>query len=202
MKKTAINIHHTASYAENDMAEQFDSVNEGHKARWKGATKSKMGFYGGYHYIVERNGAVQQFRGEEETGAHNNVGLMNYKAIGVCFAGNMSRQNLTEAQIRAGVKLIKDIQKRHDIPDENVTPHRASKSTQCPGNNFADPVWKFLQEQFEKLDEKEPDIVKWHKKNKIIEKWNKPATPDELKLGWTIYKALKQFKENPIKFDL
>jgi|2_EtaG_2_1085320.scaffolds.fasta_scaffold04582_9 hypothetical protein len=28
MKKTAINIHHTAMYSDNEMAEQFDAVNE------------------------------------------------------------------------------------------------------------------------------------------------------------------------------
>jgi N-acetyl-anhydromuramyl-L-alanine amidase AmpD len=152
-------------YANDDVAEQFNAVNEGHRKRWNGKTKSKMGFYGGYHYIVERNGAIQQFRGEDETGAHNNVSLMNYRAIGVCFAGNMSRQNLSDAQIVSGVRLIKGIQARHNILDKNIKPHRFYKATQCPGNNFADPVWDYLQEKHESMSPKQEG---WKKKE---EKW-------------------------------
>lgn len=147
---------------DSDGSDQFDKVNNAHRARWNGKTKSKMGFFGGYTYLIERSGQVTQFRGEKEVGAHNNIKWMNYKAIGVSFAGNMSRQNLTEAQINAGVELIKDIQSRLNIPDENVTPHRLYKATQCPGNNLPDPVWPWLQEQYD------GGLEKWEKASK---KW-------------------------------
>lgn len=164
MNKTHINIHHTAMYSE-DLSEQFDAVNEGHRKRWNGKTKSSLGFYGGYHYLIERNGAVQQFREEKEVGAHNNVKMMNYRAIGVCFAGNMSRQNLTDAQVKVGVELISDIQKRYNIPDENIRPHRFYKATQCPGTKLADPVWDTLKE---KADALSPKKEKWRAE---IEEW-------------------------------
>jgi len=198
MKKTSITIHHTAIYAEDDLGDQFDTVNESHRKRWNGGTKSAMGLYGGYHYIVERNGAVQQFRNDWETGAHNNKGIKrigawlysaNSYALGITFAGNMSRQNLTDHQIKSAVELVKELQRKHGIPDENITPHRADKATQCPGNNLPDPVWNYLQEQNDKIMlDIEPDIVKWHKGHKIIEKWSNPPTPDELRLGWALYK--------------
>lgn len=148
-----------------DESEQFDAVNNSHRNRWNGKTRSKMGFYGGYHYIVERNGAVQQFRGDNETGAHNNKQWMNFKAIGITFAGNMSRQNLTEAQIKSGVELIRQLQESHNIPDTNVTPHRLYKATQCPGNNIPDKAWPWLQEQYGGSKEKwRMEAEKWASK--------------------------------------
>lgn len=214
MKKDTIVIHHTAMYAEDDIHEQFDEVNLNHRRRWNGATKSKMNFYGGYHYLIERNGTIQQFRYEDEVGAHCNTGIKrigllkysaNYYAIGVCFAGNMSRQQLTAVQIEAGVKLIKDIRDRLSIIDANILPHRDFNPTQCPGNNLPDKVWSYLQELDLKLKEKELGIVKWHKKHQIIEKWSTPPTNEELKIGFAIYKAMKAIalgKLNKSDFNL
>lgn len=165
MKKSYINIHHTAIFAENNTAEQFDAVNEAHRVRWNGKTKSRMGYYGGYHYLIERSGVIQQFRADDETGAHNNVSLMNYRAIGVCFAGNMSRQFLTDKQIESAVKLIKSLQTKHNIVDANITPHRLYKATQCPGNNIPDPVWDYLQSEYAK---QEMDLEPWKKE---VKKW-------------------------------
>jgi N-acetyl-anhydromuramyl-L-alanine amidase AmpD len=211
MDKTHINIHHTAMYAEDDVAEQFDAVNNSHRIRWGGKTKSKLGFYGGYHYIIERNGVVQQFRSEDEDGAHNNKGVKrigawwysaNSYAIGISFAGNMSRQQLTKAQIVSAIKLINDVMDRNNIPPENILPHRDYKPTQCPGLNIPDKVWEYLLDQYAKLATVEPSIVKWHKENKIIEHWSEPIQENELKLGWAIYKALRANKDNNLKFNL
>jgi len=198
-KKTAINIHHTAAYAENDIAEQFSHVNNSHYNRWNGQTKSSMGFYGGYHYLIERSGVVQQFREEDEVGAHNNLGIkwvgasrqsLNHYGIGISFAGNMSRQHLTEAQIISFVELVKDIQTRHDIKDEDITPHRDWKATQCPGNNIPDKVYPWLLEQYEKIKGhiEDPEIVKWAKENKIITKWSLPYNEHDIKQAYIAYK--------------
>ncbi len=208
MKKTHIIIHHTAMYSSYDTREQFDAVNLLHRRRWNGKTKSKMNFYGGYHYIVERSGIVQQFRAEDEVGAHCNDGIKriglwrysaNYYAIGICFAGNMSRQELTPKQIETGVELIKDIRDRHSMIDANILPHRDFTPTQCPGNNIPDKVWAHLQELYLKLDNEELDIIKWHKKYKIIEIWNTPPTEQEIKVAWIIYKSMKATINN--KFE-
>ncbi len=211
MKKTAINIHHTAMYANDDVSEQFDAVNTSHRVRWGGKTKSSLGFYGGYHYIVERNGTIQQFREDYEVGAHNNLGLKrigawvyscNYYALGVTFAGNMSRQDLTTEQVKSGVELIKRLQKTHNIIDDNVLPHRHYKPTQCPGNNLPDPVWSYLQEQYDGVTIEDAPIVAWCKKYNIISTWSNPPTQAELKNGWTIYNGLKAYETGKLKFDL
>lgn len=55
------------------------------------------------------------------------------------------------------------------------------------------------QNELDKIDE---PIVKWHKENKIIETWSSPPTPDELKLGFAVYKGLKVYSEGKLKFTL
>lgn len=55
------------------------------------------------------------------------------------------------------------------------------------------------QNEIDKLDE---PIVKWHKDNGIITKWSSPPTPDELKLGWGVYKGLKAYKEKDLEFNV
>jgi len=214
MDKTSLNIHHTAIYASDDIGEQFDTVNESHRKRWDGKTKSALGFYGGYHYLIERSGIVQQFRNDWEVGAHNNKGIKrvgfkwvsaNYYAIGISFAGNMSKQELTYKQIKAGVELVKSLQNKYKIADDQILPHRSYTPTQCPGNNLPDRTWEYLQEQYDKVDEPTDPIAQWHIKNKIITVWNNPPTPEEIKQGWIAYKILKAINTERIdkmKFDL
>ena len=75
----------------------------------------------------------------------------------------------------------------------NYTSFWSAEKTQ---EYYLDPL-KFVAE----TKDEEP-IVKWHKENKIIEKWSVPPTPIELKLAWTVYKALKANKDNNLKFNL
>lgn len=133
--KSYINIHHSAILAADDDVQQFNVIDRGHQVRWDGATRSSLGYYGGYHYLIERNGVIKQYRKDSEVGAHNNVDEMNYKAIGVCFAGNMEKQNLSKEQRRAGLELVKQLQKKYSIPNENVQPHKKYKATACPGKS-------------------------------------------------------------------
>jgi hypothetical protein len=205
MKKTHINIHHTAMYSEDDTSEQFDAVNEAHRVRWDGATRSSLGFHGGYHYIVERSGAVQQFRTDAETGAHNNKGIRvvnfipvsaNYYALGITFAGNMSRQNLTEAQIKAGAELIVKLQRAYNIPDDNVLPHRAYTATQCPGNNIPDKVWPYIKEMYESQTDKptwQEEAAEWAVENGISQNGDRPN--DQMTRA-EVWQTLKNYHNN------
>jgi len=66
---------------------------------------------------------------------------------------------------------------------------------------YADPI-KYVNET-NYGESKEDPIVKWHKDNNIIEKWDNNPTQEDIKIGWAIYKALKVYKNNPdIKFNL
>jgi hypothetical protein len=200
MKKSYINLHHTSIYAKNDSDEQFDIINEAHRKRWEGKTKSSYGFYGGYHYLIERNGVVQSFRDDYEIGAHNRSSWMNYRAIGIAFSGNMSVQHLTEEQIKASVILIRKLQSAYNISSKNIKPHRYYRSTQCPGNNLPDDLWNYLLDQNDKIEfANVPSIIRWHKKNKIIEQWNNPPTEQEMKMGWIAYKLGKAIVQGDLK---
>jgi len=190
MKKTHICIHHTAIESKDD-GEQFDLVDRIHKDRWEGKTRSSMGFYGGYHYILERSGSVQQFREDWEVGAHNNKGIKfiggwwyseNYYSIGISFAGNMSLQNLTDAQVVSAVNLIKELKNKHSIPDENIRPHRATSATQCPGTNLPDKTWKHLLDKFEENNDWKKEAQSWAVKKKVSngERPNDPVTRVEV----------------------
>ena len=187
IKKTSLVIHHSAIHSDDDK-EQFDLIDNAHERRWNGRTKSRMGFFGGYGYIVERSGVVQQFRNDDETGAHCNKGMKwtiggrvsaNYYAIGICFAGNMSEEDLTPEQIESGYTLIRDLQNKHNIPESEVRPHRYYTPTQCPGNRIPNDVMGYLRDEYEKGKGKVYDVpawslegVKWAHKNKIINRFS------------------------------
>lgn len=116
-------IHHSlVSYNKN--ADQFDAINEYHKRKWNGKTKSSLGFYGGYHYQISKLGDVKRYRKENETGAHCSQKLMNYRSIGICLDGNFDIEEPTQEQCRSLYKLIKELQDIYGVPDGNVYPHR------------------------------------------------------------------------------
>lgn len=50
----------------------------------------------------------------------------------------------------------------------------------------------------ENYTEPEAEIVKWHKKNKVIEEWSQNPTEEEIKDGWIAYKILKLVKNGDV----
>jgi N-acetylmuramoyl-L-alanine amidase len=92
----------------------------------------------GYHWVITRDGKVQEGRPEGTLGAH--VRGHNSGTIGICWAGGLDRAsgpnvgvwNPTPAQEAAMVQLIRDIQKRW--PDaKRVIGHKDLVPTECPG---------------------------------------------------------------------
>lgn len=145
MKKTLLFLHHTGVDSPNP---QFLSVNDYHKR--KKFPKSKLGLFGGYMYIIENDGLVMQYRGEDELGAHTYVKGKTYNedGIGVCLAGNGT---FTQAQKDALVALCRGICERHGILQENILNHWDVKKTGCPGQDLAGYVRNALQSPFAPL---------------------------------------------------
>jgi len=122
-------IHHTVSPT-TTTREQVDAW---HKAR---------GFGGiGYHVLVnlDSHGVPHAVTGRpaEQTGAH--CPGYNSKSIGVCVAGNWSKDDPDDPQyaamwlhVRMTVRLLMD---DYNIPVENVLGHREARPnhTECPG---------------------------------------------------------------------
>ncbi len=131
MVPVRIIFHHTADASKSN---QFDKVNAYHKTR--DFPFSRLGFYVGYHYFIERDGSIRQAREEDEIGAHDQGENLN--SIGVCFAGNFDIEYPTEQQWTAYAKIIGEIRARHPIPINRIEPHRLDDATSCPGKNVPD----------------------------------------------------------------
>lgn len=132
-KVTHVVVHYSASYADQNLT--VKDIDKMHRDRgWQMV---------GYHYVIRRDGTVEQGRPESMVGAH--VGGQNTGKIGICCIGGLERatgpnkgvDNRTPQQIESMIKLIKDLLKRY--PGAKVVGHRDLAATQCPG--FDVPAW-------------------------------------------------------------
>lgn len=127
-------LHHSGIYGEEP---QYGMINEYHKR--KKFPKSSTGKYGGYHWLIERNGTRRQYRIETEEGAHT-YGYNDH--IGICMAGDFRRQAPNHKQLKALKKLCIEICERHDV--DQIVEHRDLRPTACPGWDFSGYVLGFL----------------------------------------------------------
>lgn len=131
IKPSRIIWHHSA---DNSDAPQFNKINEYHQTR--NFPVSSLGYYVGYHYLIEPDGRVLQARRETEIGAHDQG--ENSNSLGICLAGNFSLRYPSELQAAAAAKLVKEIRTRWDIPVTRIEPHRWDDDTECPGTLLPD----------------------------------------------------------------
>ena len=85
-----------------------------------------------YHYFVSKAGVIYEGRPEKMCGGHTLN--WNHCAIGICFEGDFSTEEMPVAQFKAGQELIEDIVHRH--PTIKIGRHSEFNSTACPGKNF------------------------------------------------------------------
>lgn len=86
----------------------------------------------GYHFFVRKDGRVYRGRPEDAVGAH--AGNNNYDSIGVCFEGSFDKEQMPEAQRRAGMELVAYLKQKYGI--STVQKHSDVNATGCPGGNF------------------------------------------------------------------
>ena len=87
----------------------------------------------GYHWVIRRNGRIEEGRSEKEIGAH--VRGHNSHSIGVCLVGGMNAAgdpdcNFTAAQWAALASLVANIKQRY--PEAVVSGHRDYAAKECP----------------------------------------------------------------------
>lgn len=128
MKIHTIVLHYSATYPETPVTRQI--VDRWHRDR---------GFREfGYHWLIRRDGTLEEGRPEETMGAH--VRGYNSGTIGICWAGGLDRKtgpdvgvwNPTDEQTKTMVELIRNIQKRHPSA-QRVVGHKDLVPTECPG---------------------------------------------------------------------
>ena len=107
--------------------------------RGRGFPLSSLGFYVGYHYWIERDGAVTQTRKDTEEGAHC-VGH-NLSSIGIGLAGNFDKEVPSTEQAGTLGRLLMRLARTYKIGARNIAPHRRYATKTCYGsrlsNNFA-----------------------------------------------------------------
>jgi hypothetical protein len=134
---TVIITHHCGGTDAAPLADSsFATVNDidaWHKARWP-EFYSSLGYWVGYHYVIEKDGKVTQTRKHNEEGAHC-IG-MNRKSIGVCFAGNFDLTLPSEAQMKAWYTLYTELLQQY--PNIPTYPHRKYASKSCHGRRLTD----------------------------------------------------------------
>ena len=129
--------HHTGDASQ---APQFDKINLWHKS--KNFPLSSLGFYVGYHFLIEPDGTVRQARNLDEIGAHDQG--ENLDSLGLGIAGNFDIGVPSENQTAAAVKILGEMMSSVGIKINRIEPHRQDDATSCPGLNIGDN-WLILE---------------------------------------------------------
>ena len=124
-------IHHTAvSYRLNP--DQFTSNNSYHKNLWN--FKSSLGFYLGYNYEISSNGYRRQARKDgETTAACYQSGMNDGRCVHIALDGNFDLEKPGNYQIYALRDLLRVLNKKYNIPSNQIYFHRQFASKTCPG---------------------------------------------------------------------
>lgn len=140
-------IHHTGGTDKDPLADSsnqtFEIVDNYHKEKWNGLTKSSLGHYIGYHLFIDINGKQTLGRDVNDIGAHT-IGRNN-KSFAICLAGNFDRTMPTTAQIRSLKLAMAFYANKYHIP-RVAYPHRHYAIKTCYGKNLSD-TW--AQDLFE-----------------------------------------------------
>lgn len=150
MKNTPkkIIVHHSGDA---DRADQFAKINEYHKSLE--FPQSSLGYYIGYHYLINREGTLTQCRDESDEGAHCKG--LNFASIGVCLEGNFNIEQPTEAQKKSLGNLLVELCEKYFLDVMDIYPHRAFRNTDCYGNSLDNNWARILY-----LDYKDKDLRK------------------------------------------
>ena len=88
----------------------------------------------GYHYVIRKDGLVEEGRKEHINGAHCSAGGMNRVSIGICIAGHGDFEEWTTAQTHSVRELIVKLCIKYNIHADNIKGHCEYDSGKtCPG---------------------------------------------------------------------
>lgn len=145
--KLGVAVHHSVYKPANNLAElksQAVLFNSWHKSKsWAEDTKTPSAYpYISYHYLMATNGEMLNVTDEKYVKYHagdnfRNDLSFNLHGIAVCLTGNYENDKPTDAQMKALVLFIRDVEKRYDI-NARVRGHKetSATATACPGKNI------------------------------------------------------------------
>ena len=92
----------------------------------------------GYHFVIRKNGNIEQGRPLEAIGAHAGPGVNGY-SIGICLCGDFMQAAPGAAQINSLNELIAELNHHYAATCPKglaLKLHREVAATECPGNMF------------------------------------------------------------------
>ena len=119
-------IHHTGSGADNNRDFSAEQIHGWHLNNgWAGI---------GYHYVVRKDGTVEQGRPHWTVGSH--ACGKNWESIGIHLSGDFTVEKPTDKQIENTALLIANICTDYGLPidRQHVFGHREVGETSCPGD--------------------------------------------------------------------
>ena len=119
-------IHHTGNPTDDDLsAAEIDASHKG-----QGWTCI------GYHYVIRKDGTVEQGRPHWTVGAH--AYGENSHTIGIHVCGNFEEAEPTDAQIESLAMLLANLCTDYGltIDRDHIVGHRELMATACPGRNL------------------------------------------------------------------
>ena len=125
-KTDMIVIHHTGNPQDDDLSAY--EINASHQSQgWTCI---------GYHYVIRKNGVIEEGRPHWTVGAH--AYGENSHTIGVHVCGNFEIGEPTAAQIEALAMLLSNICGDYGLPidRDHIVGHRELMPTACPGRNL------------------------------------------------------------------
>ena len=119
-------IHHTGNPTDDDLSAA--EINASHKARGWSCI--------GYHYVVRKDGTVEQGRPHWTVGAH--AYGHNSHTIGIHVCGNFEEAVPTDEQIESLAMLLANLCTDYGLPidRDHIVGHRELMATACPGKNL------------------------------------------------------------------
>ena len=125
-KTDKIVIHHTGNPTDDNLS--AIAIHSSHQAQgWSGI---------GYHYVVRKDGTVEEGRPHWTIGAHTYGD--NSHTLGIHVCGNFEIGQPTDAQIESLAMLISGLAYDYGLPinDQTVVAHRDLMPTACCGKNL------------------------------------------------------------------
>ena len=119
-------IHHTGNPSDDDLSAA--EIDASHKARGWACI--------GYHYVIRKDGTVEQGRPHWTVGAH--AYGENSHTIGIHVCGNFEIGEPTDEQIESTAMLLANLCTDYGltIDRDHIVGHRELMSTACPGRNL------------------------------------------------------------------
>lgn len=119
-------VHHSG---DNSPGCQLDKINAWH--RTKGFTKSRTGYYVGYHKLLCPIHGVHITRFDDEIGCHD--AGENVNTLGVCMPGNYNKCVPTELIEKQLGEVLAIWVNKYKLTALDIEPHRIHDDTSCYG---------------------------------------------------------------------